>query len=76
MIMASIRGGFEDDHVKKFEHLSSKFTSIIKGRGESDRNTITSLLDEMNSLDYDFNPKIVSSKDVSMTFYWNQAYFL
>ena len=58
---------FGEENRKKFLYLSSKFTSLVHGRSEGDRQQINILLDELNSLD--FKVSIVNNTDVS-TLFW------
>jgi hypothetical protein len=59
-------GGFntvEENCGTKFQYLASRFTSLVHGRSEGDRQQINSLFDELNALD--FKLPVVNNSDVS-----------
>ncbi|KAJ9596933.1 hypothetical protein L9F63_012058 [Diploptera punctata] len=59
--MAADTSTFGEENRRKFLNLSSKFTNLVHGRSEGDRQQINTLFDDLNSLD--FKTSIVSNAD-------------
>lgn len=61
--MAAFGRTASNDNTSKFQLIAQKFSSLVYGRSEGDRQIVNALLDDVNALD--FSRTVITNVDVS-----------